>query len=113
MPSRPMHETSYHEHSTAVRSVDLGEGARAERLARLKNLWRVVRAHVIGEVPITNLDLGPRALDLQAPPRERRPARDASVTDRDTTVDLDTAVDEASAASFPASDAPAFTASRV
>ena len=54
MPSRPMREP----HSSprapdAARVANLGEGARTARLSRLRNLWRVVRAHLIGEVPIT------------------------------------------------------------
>jgi hypothetical protein len=105
-----MSETSRLDISTAVRSANLGEGARTERRSRLRNLWRVVRAHLIGDVPITELDLGRRALPSGRPaqpaPQERR-AVDETPAERDLTVD------EASEDSFPASDPPSSTASRV
>lgn len=109
MPSRPMTETPNPMGSNAVRSAHLGEGRQTERLSRLRNLWRVVRGHLIGEVPITKLDLDPLALpsDRTARPTvDERPAA-GSPAERDATVD------EASDDSFPASDPPSFTASRV
>jgi hypothetical protein len=111
MPSRPMSENPSPRGSTAGRSANLGEGSRTERLSRLRKLWRVIRAHLIGEVPITKLDLEPNVSpsDRTAPsvPPAERPAAEESHAARDNSVD------EASDESFPASDPPSFTASRV
>lgn len=93
----------------AARVANLGEGARTARLSRLRNLWRVVRAHLIGEVPITKLDFDPHEPRSD---RVRPSASERSATD-ETPIERDSAVDEASDESFPASDPPSFTASRV
>jgi hypothetical protein len=110
MPSRPMSENPSPRGSTAGRAATLGGGGRTARLSRLRKLWRVIRAHLIGEVPITKLDLEPNVSpsDRTAPsvPPER-PAAEESHAARDNSVD------EASDESFPASDPPSFTASRV
>jgi hypothetical protein len=73
-------------------------------------VWRVIRAHLIGEVPITKLDL-----DAHASPSDRtaRPAPPERPAVDETPAERDSTVDEASDESFPASDPPSFTASRV
>lgn len=105
MPNQPIPRGS-----TAVRTASLGEGQRTARRSRVRNLWRVIRAHLVGEVPITKLDL-----DLHAAPSDQAagPAEPERPRVDDTPAERDTAVDEASDDSFPASDPPSSTASRV
>ncbi len=86
--------------SVAVRPAHLGEGAQAARLRELRRIWRAIRAHLAGEVPIEQLDLGPDPGSRQA-------------TSHATVAHDDAAVDRASDDSFPASDPPSFPATRV
>ena len=116
MPSRPMQNTSTLAGSSVARSANLGEGTRSERLSRLKNLWRIVRGHLVGDVPITSLDLDPYAqMNHASAPgagRGATPAPTGRPSPSDAPIEGDATVDEASDDSFPASDPPSFTSSR-
>ncbi len=111
-PSRPVSPVDSGRNSTAVRFAHLGEGARIERLSRLKRVWRVVRAHLFGEVPIEALDL-PGEAERGSASSPALPAEAARARDADAPPTRDAIVDEASDDSFPASDPPSFTATRV